>query len=70
MLVVSDYYGSSIACFLVSISEVVLGDILAALVGQVETVEDAGAFADLTSNGHHGQVDIIAVDWIPLGVEL
>ena len=47
-----------------------LGDILAALVGQVETIEDAGSFADFTSNGHHGKVDIVAVDWIPLGVEL
>ena len=61
--------GSSVACFLVSISEVVLGDIVAALIGQVEIKQDAGAFSDLTSNSHHSQVDIVAVDWIPLVVE-
>ena len=46
-----------------------LGDIVAALIGQVEIKQDAGAFSDLTSNSHHSQVDIVAVDWIPLVVE-
>ena len=64
---IADYSGSSL---LVSISEVVLGNILAAFISQVEIEEDACAFPDLTPDSHHGQVDIIAVDWIPLGVEL